>query len=159
VRGLDAGRRLTVWNQDSGVELVNAFADHNGNLSISLILGPNESARSILMGLDDMPFLPVGRLPQISPIETRQSPVPEVRAVIRQTALKEIDHLDLDEPVEALQLADHGSGSLLTIHVADGKQFVRGLPFPCVAGQATYPTASAAQVKGSAVVGDGLVTW
>ena len=159
VRGLAAGRRLTVWNQDSGAELVRAFADHRGSLNISLVLGPDESARSILMGLDDRPFLPADRLTQISPIETSPDHLPAVQVAIRQTVLTEIDHLDFDEPIEALHLADHGSGSSLTVHMASGQQFGYGLSSPYVAGQATYAPVSATRGSESAAFGDGLVTW
>jgi hypothetical protein len=158
-RGLAAGRRVTVWNQDSGAELVKAFTDHRGSLNISLVLGPKESVRSILIGLDDRPFLPANRLRQISPIETPQNHVPAVRVVIRQTVLTEIDHLDFDEPIEAVHLTDHGSGSLLTVQTASGKQFVRRLSSPYVAGQATYPPVSAAHIRERAAVCDGLVAW
>ena len=159
VRGLAPGRMLTVWNQDSGAELVKAFTDHRGSVNISLVLGPNESARSILMGLDDRPFLPADRLMQISPIETPQDHSPAMRLAVRQTVLTEIDHLEFDEPVDSLHLVDHSSGSLLTVHTASGKQFARGLSSSYVAGQVTYAPVSGAHVTESAAVGEGVATW
>jgi hypothetical protein len=61
-----------------------------------------------------------------------------VRVAIRQTVLTVIDHLEFDEPVDFVPLVDHSSGSLLTVHTANGRQFTRGLSSPYVSGQATY---------------------
>lgn len=159
VRGLAAGRRLTVWNQDSGAELVKAFTDHRGSLNISLVLGPHESARSILMGLDDRPFMPADLLTQFPSIEAPPDHTPDVRLAIRQTVLTQIDHLDFDVPVDAVHLGEHSSGSLLTVHTADGSQFTRGLSFPYTAGQATYVPGCVTHTSQSAACGDGLVAW
>src|SRR5207247_3114773 len=57
VRGLKPGRKATVWNQDTGAPLVQAFADQSSRVDVSLVLRSNELAGSLLMGLDDKPFL------------------------------------------------------------------------------------------------------
>lgn len=158
VRGLDAGRRVTVWNQDSGAELVRAFADHRGNLNISLVLGSGEQARSILMGLDDQPFPKGGRLTQIEAIEIPPDHAPVVRMAIRQTVLTAIDHIDFDEPVESLNLTDNESGSLLMVRTSSGKQLAYRLAAVHVGGQAVAVPVTG-EDAGEAAAVDGLVAW
>jgi hypothetical protein len=159
LRGLAEGRQLTVWDRDSGVELVKAFADQRGSMNISLVLRGRGPAAAILMGLDDRPFVSAAHLTQIVTSETLPSEFPAVRMAIRQTTLTEIDHLAFDEPIEALDLAEEGTGSLLTVHTVSGKRFAHALAFPYITGQAKHLLLATAHVKQGASTRVGLVAW
>jgi hypothetical protein len=159
VRGLEPGRKATVWNQDTGVALVQAFADETSRVDVSLVLRSNELAGSLLMGLDDRPFLPVRDARRLSITSAADAPPAAVEVAMRQTMLTEIDQLEFDEPIQTLHLAELGTLSALVVRTVGGLQFARCIPSPYSAGLAGPIVDSGVQVAQEDETRRGLVTW
>ena len=159
VRGLEPGRKATVWNQDTGAPLVQAFADQTSRVDVSLVLRSNELASSLLLGLDDKPFLPSERMRRLSTTSAPGAPLAAVEVAMRQTMLTEIDHLEFDEPIETLHLTNSSTYSTLVVRTVHGRQFAHSIPSPYVAGLATPPLPSRVHVAEENAARRGLVAW
>jgi len=133
---------------------VQAFADQSSRVDVSLVLRSNELAGSLLMGLDDKPFLPAGHLRRLSITSAPEAPVAAVEVAMRQTMLTEIDHLEFDDPIEALHLAD-----ALVVRTVHGRQFARSIPSPYSAGLATPTFAYGVAMAEDDATRRGLVAW
>ena len=159
IRGLEPGRKATVWNQETGVTLVQAFADRTGRVDVSLVLRNDHWADSLLMGLDDEPFLNARQVQRLSATGTHDAPIAKVEVALRQTLLTEIDRLSFDEPIVALHLAPSNVPSTLVVRTGSGQQFARSLPSPYSAGFA-LPTRDIADDRAEETsVRHGLVAW
>jgi hypothetical protein len=143
LRGLEAGRAVTVWNAETGQVMVRAFADTTRRVDVSLLLSGHEQVGNLVMSLDDEPFLPAAEVRKLdSPDAAPGSPAAAVELIMRQTALREIDHLDFDHPIESLQLvqtAENGQHkqSALSVRTRSGSEFALAIPAPYSSGMAT----------------------
>jgi hypothetical protein len=159
VRGLEPGRKATVWNQDTGVPLVHAFADRTGRVDVSLVLLSNERADALLMGLDNEPFLRAEQVRQLFVTRVPEAPVAAVEVAMQQTSLIEIDHIEFDELIETLHLADSGSINTLVVRTVHGREFAFSLPSPYTAGLATPTSADDFQVPEDHMTRHGMIAW
>jgi hypothetical protein len=164
VRGLEPGRKATVWDQDTGEQLMHGFADHTGRVDVSLVLRRSDRAGSLLMGLDDEPFLRAEDVRALSAGDATDGREAPVEVAVRQTLLTEIDHLEFDEPIEALRLEDSGTSSMLVVRTARGRQTLRTIPSPYSVGLATpveFADADQANANQAEANGTqrGLVVW
>jgi hypothetical protein len=159
VRGLEPGRAATVWNQDTGVRLVRAFADRTGRVDVSLVLQDGDRADSLLMGLDDVPFLRAGQVRRPSAAHSPDGPVPSVEVVMRQTRLTAVDHLDFDEAIEALHLAGWGTHATLVVRLVSGRELACSIPSPYVPGLATPTSVSEIDLAKTDVAFHGQAAW
>jgi hypothetical protein len=159
ILGLEPGRQVTVWNQDTGEPLVHAFADQTSRVDVSLILRSDQRADSLLVGLDDKPFLSQKRMRRLSATSVPDGPVAAVDVVMRQTMLTEIDHLEFDEPIETLHLADASTQSVLVVHTVRGQQFARSIPGLYSPGLATPTLPSEIHIVEPDATRRGLAVW
>jgi hypothetical protein len=147
LRGLEAGRTVTVWNAETGQVMVRAFTDGSRRVDVSLLLSGQERVSNLLMSLDDEPFLPTAEVRKLhSPEAEAGSPTSTVELLMRQTALTEIDSLDFDHQIESLQLVQIGENgqhkqSALSVRTRNGSEFALTIPGPYSSGMAT-PRAS-----------------
>jgi|GEM_PF-5425391 len=135
VHGLEPGRKATVWNQNTGVQLVQAFVNQFGLLDISLILSHHEQADSLLVGLDDKLFIDKEELNRLFLRNSTNVPTTNVEVGMQQIILTQIDRLEFDKPIETIHLAGPKENSVLMITAGD-HQFARRLDLPYSAGMA-----------------------
>ena len=159
VRGLEQGRKVTVWNQDTGEQLVQAFADQTNRVDVSLMLQSKEPASALLIGLDDKPFLTAKQVRSLSVTSGTDAPLAPVQVVMRQTLLTEIDHMEFDEPIEALQFADAGRQSVLLVRTARGQQLAHSIPAPYSPGLARPMLPAGIQIVEQQENRSGMVSW
>ena len=141
-RGLEAGRAVTVWNGVTGQLLVKAFADKTHRVDISLVLQGQDRAGTLLMSLDDEPFLHTAQVRKLGSQDIPPTVTPSVDLVMRQTILTEMDHLNFDQPVETLQLVQNiengnSNQSALSVRTRGGSEFALAIPAPYRSGLTT----------------------
>jgi hypothetical protein len=159
VRGLESGRQVTVWNQDTGEPLVQAFADQTSRVDVSLVLQSGQRAESLLVGLDDKPFLSQKRMRHLFATGAPNGSKAAVDVVMRQTMLTEIDQLEFDEPIETLHLANASTQSVLVVDTVLGQQFARSIPALYSPGLATPTLPSETHIVESDATRRGLAVW
>ncbi len=127
VRGLEPGRKATVWNQKTGAILMQAFATQYGVIDISLLLRNKDLASSLLIGLDDGLFMHPEQLRGISlnstssKVELNTSSKTEV--IMQQTMLTEIDHIEFDNRIENVSFDESGVNNVLKVATVGGQEF------------------------------------
>lgn len=162
VRGLTPGRKATVWNQDSGAPLVNLFADRTGRVDVALVLPSGQRADALLIGLDDEPFRSAAQMRRETSNhqEPRTAPpegIPEV--AVRQTLLTPVQHLDFEDPIDTLSLADAAGYSTLVVQTVQGQRFAHTLPSPYNAGLAVTASEPSLDVTEERPERHGQLVW
>jgi hypothetical protein len=125
--GLTPGRKATVWNQQTGAVLLEAAANHFGNVDISLVLRNKDMADSLLVGLDEGEFLSSGQFQELPAGNGTKIQDKQVAVIMNQTMLTEIDHVEFDKPVESLTVEPSGINYLLKANMG-GQLYTRNLP-------------------------------
>jgi hypothetical protein len=137
MRGLEAGRAVTVWNAETGKILARAFADRTQRVDLSLLLKGKDRVSSLLMGLDDEPFLRSSEVRELGSPKSAPEGAPALEVAMRQTVLTEVDHFEFDHSVESLQLiqisANHGA---LSVRTHGGSEFALAIRAPYSSGLA-----------------------
>ncbi len=160
LRGLETGRAATVWNGETGQVLVRAFADRTRRMDVSLLLRGQERVGSLVLGLDDMPFLPAAQVRRLRSAKSAAEGAPSVEIAIRQTMLTEIDHLDFDHPVETLDLVQTAANrSILSVRTRGGSKFALAIPAPYSRGLAASLSSSGLNVPILNNVPSARVSW
>ena len=102
---------------------------------MSIILSNHQQADSLLIGLDDKPFLSPKELQRLFTANSFNVPVTNVEVGMQQITLTEIDRIAFDHPIETIHLALTKENSVLMITTGD-RQFARRLDLPYRAGMA-----------------------
>ena len=159
VQGLAPGRKAMVWNQETGSMLMQAFADQSGRINISLVLSDGELTGSLLVALDDSPFLDAMQLRKLSAISPEESSESAVEIIMRQTILTEIDHLLFEEPVKTLHFPDPDTDNSLVIHLAGERQLTVNIPSPYSPGMAMQTRLSKNYINSNETCHKSIAVW
>ena len=159
VRGLTPGRKTMVWNQETGAMLMQAFADQSGRVNISLVLSDGELTGSLLVALDDSPFLDTLQLRKLPAISIDETSDTAVEVIMRQTMLTEIDHLLFGEPVETLHFLDSDPDNSLAVHLAGGRQLTVNIPSPYSPGMAMPTILSENYISSNETCHKSIAVW
>jgi len=133
VRGLAPLRKATVWNQETRQPLVQAFVNRAGRLDLSLVLDGKDRSQSLLLSLDDEPFLPSAEVRRLAAAAGTEAALLTVEIATRQTTLTAIDEIAFAHPVESIRLARSGTSSLasaLIVRSIGGRETIHSLPIP-----------------------------
>ncbi|WP_142685416.1 hypothetical protein [Chitinophaga polysaccharea] len=103
IRGLHQGRKARVFNQDTGTHLEEFTVSEFQRLDISVVLPPGQHASSLLIALDDMPFINADKMRELS--NNPNNTVSNVEVAIRQTNL---------HPISSDPAADQMTANLLS---------------------------------------------
>lgn len=102
VRGLKQGTKAQVFNQETGTALGEFVANEFHRLDISVALPPDQYAASLLVALDDMPFLNAYEMAELR--RKSDNNVTDVEVAVRQTNLFKVDEISFREPVRDVSL-------------------------------------------------------
>jgi hypothetical protein len=125
ITGVQQGQKLSVWDRETGVQVGEAQANVFGRMDVSLILAGERQARSLLLGLDNVPFLHRSELMQISnaPSTDTRNQIPLV--TMNQSSLLEVEQVNLTESVKAAGLAIDHKQPLLIVQDQKGRTVLR----------------------------------
>jgi hypothetical protein len=140
--GLESGRQARVWNQETGALLGEFSADRFGRLDINLVIAADEFAPSILLTLDDVPYLDRQQLRQVQTTHIPASDEPVIQLLTRQTLLTELDQLDFSEPLETVEFTVSAGRPLLLARTQADALRVHALPLSYAPGLALPVTSS-----------------
>lgn len=104
IRGLHQGRKARVFNQYRGTPLGKFIVNEFQQLDISVVLSPDQHDSSLLIALDDMPFINAAEMRGLR--NKSNNTVTNVEVAIRQTNLHRIS----SEPASDWITANRGKG-------------------------------------------------
>jgi hypothetical protein len=119
IAGLEATDAITAWDGETGRQLARVRSA-SGEIEVSLVLPPERSTGSLMLTLNDTPFLSADAFAKrVSRITPRESPG-QYSVDSRQTPLFPMGTLEFGTEVERLDLLEDRGMLALTAHSLDG---------------------------------------
>jgi hypothetical protein len=105
VQGLDQGRQVTAWDQSTGRKLAIVRADSGGHIELSLVIPETRPLETLLLTLDDQPFLSEPAFRDIWQNAPAVSEEPGLTPVsVQQTMLFPLGVVPFSTPVAGVKL-------------------------------------------------------